>query len=280
MFEKLLVVSDMSPSSDAIIKCIGNLKKYGTKECTLLQCISTQEISSLAFSYSTSIIEHILEEKKIQLEGIGFKVKTKIVSDFPKKVVNKIAMEGNYSVVVVGEVEHSRAGEILFDRLTYGVIHTSEKPVLIIRLVMDEKKGQHQVKAAKYKLDDHILFPTDFSENADHAFEYLKKMISDGIKKVTIMHVEEGRETSNYQKLEVLKKELSKYNDVRIDLVEDSGNPTKKILEVINEKNISLVVMGSQGRGFIKELFVGSVSHDIARHANASVLLVPFKNDK
>ena len=277
MFEKLLVVSDMSPSSEAIIRCIGNLKKYGAKDCTLLQCISTQEISSLAFSYSTSIIEHLLEEKKVQLEGIGFRVQTKIVSDFPKKVVNKVAVEGDYSVIVVGEVEHSQVGEMLFDRLTYGVIHTSEKPVLIIRLVMDEKKGKHQVKAAKYKLDDHILFPTDFSENADYAFEYLKKMVSNGIKKVTIMHVEEVHKTSSYKKLEALKKELSENNDVTIDLVEDSGHPTKKILEVINEKNISLVVMGSQGRGFFKELFVGSVSHNIARHANASVLLVPFK---
>lgn len=277
MFEKLLIVSDMSPSSDAIIRCLGNLKKYGAKECTLLQCISTQEISSLAFSYSTSIIEHVLEDKKKTLEELGFKVDTKIVSDFPKKVVNEIAVEGEYSVVVVGEVEHSRAGEMIFDRLTYGVIHTSDKPVLIIRLVVDEKKDLEKVKAVKYNLSDHILFPTDFSENAAHAFEYLKKLVSDGIKKVTIMHVEETHDTSSYQKLEELKKKLSKDNDVRIDLIEDLGNPTKKILEVINEKDISLVIMGSQGRGFIKELFVGSVSHDIARHANASVLLVPFK---
>ncbi|HKL42932.1 MAG TPA: universal stress protein [Clostridia bacterium] len=278
MFEKLLVVSDMSPSSDAIIRCLGNLKKYGAKECTLLQCISTQEISSLAFSYSTSIIEHILEDKKKTLEGLDFKVRTKIISDFPKKVVNKIAVTGDYSIVVVGEIEHSRAGEMLFDRLTYGVIHTSEKPVLVIRLVMDEKKDYQKVRAVKYNIDDHILFPTDFSKNADHAFEYLKKMISDGIKKVTIMHVEEGPGSSSYEKLEVLKNKLSEYNDIKIDLVEDSGNPTKKILEVVDEKNISLVVMGSQGKGFIKELFVGSVSHDIARHANASVLLIPFSN--
>jgi nucleotide-binding universal stress UspA family protein len=232
----------------------------------------------LAFTYSTSIIEHVLEDKKKTLEGFGFKVDTKMVSDFPKKVVNEIAIKGEYSVVVVGEVEHSRAGEMIFDRLTYGVIHTSEKPVLIIRLVMDDKNDQEKVKVIKYNLSDHILFPTDFSQNADHAFEYLKKMVSDGIQKVTIMHVEEGHGTSSYEKLETLKNKLNKYNDVEIDLVEDSGNPTKKILEVVDEKDISLVVMGSQGRGFIKELFVGSVSHDVARHANASVLLVPFNS--
>jgi len=33
--------------------------------------------------------------------------------------------------------------------------------------------------------------------------------------------------------------------------------------------------MGSQGRGFIKEVFLGSVSNNVARHSAASVLLIP-----
>ena len=46
---------------------------------------------------------------------------------------------------------------------------------------------------------------------------------------------------------------------------------------MITEKVIRLVVMGSQGHGFIKELFLGSVSHGVARLSDASVLLVPAR---
>ncbi|MCA1785684.1 MAG: universal stress protein [Desulfobacteraceae bacterium] len=33
--------------------------------------------------------------------------------------------------------------------------------------------------------------------------------------------------------------------------------------------------MGTQGRGFLGEFFLGSVSHNVARHSVAPVLLVP-----
>lgn len=291
MFEKLLIVSDMSPRSDAIIDCLGNLKDFGAKECMLLQCMNTQQTSAIAFSYSTSIIDHILEEKKEKLEALGFKVETRVETGFPKKIVNKIAVKKDYSVVVVGEVEHSQAGEIIFDRLTYDVIHTSEKPVLIVRLVRDNKVKKHDVKAVSSDFNKHVLFPTDFSVNADHAFEYLKKLVSDGVKKVTLMHVHENskiKHTSDNQieefnkihrkQLEKLKNDLMENNNLEIEFIIEYGKATDEILKVIQEKDISLVVMGSQGRGFIKELFIGSVSHGIARHSNASVLLVPFKN--
>jgi len=46
---------------------------------------------------------------------------------------------------------------------------------------------------------------------------------------------------------------------------------------VLNEsKNgYSLIVLGSQGRGFFNEIFIGSVSHQVARQSDVSVLLVP-----
>ncbi|BCU06400.1 universal stress protein [Allochromatium tepidum] len=55
------------------------------------------------------------------------------------------------------------------------------------------------------------------------------------------------------------------------------GAPVTEILRVIREQGARLVVMGSQGRGFIEEIFLGSVSHNVARHSPAAVLLVPAK---
>jgi nucleotide-binding universal stress UspA family protein len=36
-----------------------------------------------------------------------------------------------------------------------------------------------------------------------------------------------------------------------------------------------VIVMGSQGRGFISEVFLGSVSHQVVRQAPVPVLLIP-----
>ncbi|MGZ8145008.1 MAG: universal stress protein [Methylosarcina sp.] len=50
---------------------------------------------------------------------------------------------------------------------------------------------------------------------------------------------------------------------------------TRKILRKVSQNPFSLFVMGSQRRGFISEVFLGSVSHNIIRKAPVPVLLVP-----
>jgi nucleotide-binding universal stress UspA family protein len=79
------------------------------------------------------------------------------------------------------------------------------------------------------------------------------------------------------ERLEKMKAILKKKGKARIDIELVYGAPFTEIIRLIREQNVNLVVMGSQGRGFIKELFLGSVSHNVARNSEASVLLIPAK---
>ena len=53
------------------------------------------------------------------------------------------------------------------------------------------------------------------------------------------------------------------------------GHPLPVILRLLESQDISLIVMGTQGKGFIKELFLGSVAHNVSRLAMCPVLLIP-----
>ncbi|MDZ7582927.1 MAG: universal stress protein [Deltaproteobacteria bacterium] len=53
------------------------------------------------------------------------------------------------------------------------------------------------------------------------------------------------------------------------------GVPFKEITRLIRERDVQLVVMGTQGRGFFGEFFLGSVSHNVLRQSVAPVLLIP-----
>ena len=79
----------------------------------------------------------------------------------------------------------------------------------------------------------------------------------------------------NKERLERLKAKLKDQGEADIQIELLYGSPTEQILKYIQENTVSLVIMGSQGRGFIKEIFLGSVSHNVARHAAASTLLIP-----
>ncbi len=60
-----------------------------------------------------------------------------------------------------------------------------------------------------------------------------------------------------------------------VEMTKPYGMPTAEILSEVKNGNYSLIVMGSQGRGYIRETFLGSVSHNIARYAGISALFIP-----
>jgi nucleotide-binding universal stress UspA family protein len=63
-----------------------------------------------------------------------------------------------------------------------------------------------------------------------------------------------------------------RYQNVRMFLEE--GDAAKRIMEIANEIDCRLLLMGSRGKGGFKELLLGSVSHKVANHADCPVLIV------
>ena len=132
-----------------------------------------------------------------------------------------------------------------------------------------------------------ILYTTDFSDTAHRAFDYAERIVEDGCKNVTLIHVQDKTKIDTHlkekleefnridiERLEMLKERLVKKGATNVEIKIPYGNPTQEILNE-SKNGYTLIVMGSQGRGFIKELFLGSVSHNIARSADMSVLLMP-----
>jgi nucleotide-binding universal stress UspA family protein len=52
------------------------------------------------------------------------------------------------------------------------------------------------------------------------------------------------------------------------------GDPRNAILDVADESNTDLIVLGSHGRRGIQKFLIGSVAESVARHAHCSVLIV------
>jgi nucleotide-binding universal stress UspA family protein len=311
MFKRIIIASETSPDALYVLKQIKSLQKLGTKECLLLQCLQPFEIKATISPHFNAILEENLKKQKEILLEEGFEVQTRVVSGHIRREVTRIAVEEDYSIIVAGATEYSLIGEVFFGVVAHEIIHQASKPVLIIRIA---PKPEEELSALpELDLTSHIMFPTDFSENAGLAFEYVKKMVTDGVKKVTLVHVQDpGRvnprlahrlekynvidtpeelaqdelvaaerlekfNVVDTQRLEDIKKELQALGDVEIDIQLLCGSPAVEIMKCIDAKKIPLVVMGSQGRGFVKEVYLGSVSNNLTRHASASVLLIPAK---
>jgi nucleotide-binding universal stress UspA family protein len=288
MFKRFMVATDLSPASFAVVSCLGMLKTYGAEQCLLLQCLSFRDAASTALSYHTDPLEEMLNEQKYIIEKQGYSIETRTVVGTPKQEIVRIAAKEDYALIVLGVQGHSLVEEKLLGGVACGVINRAVKPMLVVPT--EKKLGEENAcePVAHCRFSEHVLFATDFSKMADYAFTYVEQLVTLGARKVTLVHVQDKIKLGHHltaqleefnkldrDRLENLKQTLLEKGAHQVDIEVCFGVPYQEITRLIRERNAQLVVMGRQGRGFVGELFLGSVSHNVVRHSVAPVLLIP-----
>ncbi len=286
MFQRFIVATDLSPASFTVVSCLADLKTYGAQHCLLLQCLSYASAASVALSYHTEPLEGVLGEQKAILEKQGFTVEARTVVGTPVQEIVRIAVEEDFSLIVMGAKGHSLIAGKLLGGVAFGVTSKSQIPVLV--LPIDKKPGQDACEPiTRCSFSDHVLFATDFSQVAERAFRYVQQLVAHGVRQVTLVHVldrpeppKDGlgdSETSARQRLDGMKARLLEQGASSVQAEVCLGVPFQEITRLVREREVHLVVMGTQGRSFVGELWLGSVSHDVVRHSVAPVLLIPAR---
>lgn len=288
MFKRILVGSDLSPASDAVIKCMQAFHTLGVQEVILFYALGIRHLDALKYLIKESVEPALLKQKNA-LEAQGFNTTLEILPGIPSEELKNVAKQKDISLIVIGSHGESMFSHLLFriGGVASEILHSHEKPLLLVRTTVSEVNGEKCIALSCADFKENILYATDFSDTAHRAFDYVERFVEDGCKKVTLFHVQDKARISKHlehrldefnridtERLEMLKERLIKKGakDVKIEI--PYGSPTQAILNKSKDGH-TLIVMGSQGRGFIKEMFIGSVSHNVARSADISVLLVP-----
>ncbi len=138
-----------------------------------------------------------------------------------------------------------------------------------------------------------VLYPTDFSDVAMKAFQFVKQLKECGVKEVVILHVIDQRsidalaiytdqdflriekewEENVMEQIRPMEDELKELGfAVKVRL--EKGVPFTDILKVEEEEDVSVIVIGSHGKSNVKEMLLGSVSEKVVRKARKPVLVV------
>jgi len=288
MFTTVLVATDLSAASEGVLRCVKGLIPLGTKKAVLVHAIGIPNLETMAHGMAHFLEPHLVKQKEI-LEAEGLETETLLAAGCAVTEVDRIALERQASLIVIGSHGATFAREMVIGGTATGIIHQATVPVLVIRLRMTEQEGGVRCVSACRDLRRHVLFCTDFSETAERAFQYVQRIVESGAGFVTLLHVKDktriGRHLehrlkefnqTDQERLERLKARLEETAEVDVRIQVPYGHPVEEILRVANEEeDDTLIVMGSQGRGFLAQVFLGSVSHHVVRGAPVPVLLVP-----
>ncbi|HQM47162.1 MAG TPA: universal stress protein [Candidatus Hydrogenedentes bacterium] len=142
---------------------------------------------------------------------------------------------------------------------------------------------------------ERILFCTDFSENAEFAFDYaLDASVRRPGSILYIFHVipepdAQFWKTYLYEVEDVDQKATHDIDEhiqeaylartpasVNIEVVIRVGKDWEAILQFAEEKAVDLIVMGRHGRSSLGKVLFGNVTEKICRKAQCAVLIVPL----
>lgn len=299
-FIHALVALDQSEASNLLIEALPHFKQFGTKKVTLVTVVSVP-FTGKRTEFNTEKYSEKLKEYKKKLEGEDFIVETELRSGiyyYPPSEILTAADEHDADFVVIGSRGQSKVEELLLGSTATEVLQRSRLPVYLANIDMeqlDEESDERRLVMTQSIEDslNHVLHATDFSETAYRAFDVIKELDDEGkIEKISLIHVQghhaialkdpasyEALTERSKEHLEEIRNSLSDKTRSTAELIITFGTPGKEIISAIEDNAVTLVVMGSQGKGFVHEFFLGGVSTQVTRFSKVPVLLVPAKRD-
>lgn len=281
MFRKILVCTDLSPASDAMMQCVEELKGIGLEEAILTHVIyvaNTPGLEEMLAEEARPVLDH---QKKV-LEDLGIQVTVEMPFGLPAHTLDEMAEKHDVSAILVGSHGKGILLAATLGSVSAKLLHQTRRPVLLARIAVLAGEKCH---LACGRLFRKILYPSDFSETAERALEYLGQITAETKSPVTLLHVHEDKHL-DAESRKRLEDDSRLFSDAKVERLKSRGvsevtveltfgDPAEEIIAKATREDFSLIVMGSQGKGFVQEAFLGSVSNRVVRHAGVPVLLIP-----
>ncbi|AGB31385.1 UspA domain-containing protein [Natrinema pellirubrum DSM 15624] len=275
---KAICATDLSAASEATIEsetCLECLERIGVEEIHLVTVIPSNVHAGMPGMHFEERREQALERYRRVVEDAGFDVETHVVRGTPHRRINGIAEAVGASLTVVGSRGKSPLENRVIGSTARNLARTTVVPLLVNRI----EREADEPDVVREHLFQRVLYATDFSENAERAFEAFS-YLRHATQEATLVHVEtptdpglpedddpEARLTELATRLEDWGIETR--TEVR------RGDPADEILAAEAEYEPTTTLVGSRGHSRLRRLLLGSVSEDIVARADGNVMLIP-----
>ena len=269
------------------------LKDAGLKEIILCHVISRENVGFVPYGgYLKEEEDRLREEAMIRFEdwqksidkmGISSRAVIRVGEVIPQ--ILHAADEENADLIVVGKkkktIDHPFAGSH-----TLEIVTRSKIPSLVSKyMVSYEIDGEHHEKLNN-RIFERPMLVTDWSEPSRRAMDFLKS-IREVVEEALIFHdidVEKVYRKQTGDLSQIKKVSMEKLDTFCEDLCREgtacqthlgAGKILDEILRISRDRQASMIILGTSGKGWLSEFIHGSVSHEVVKLSELPSLLVP-----
>lgn len=288
----VVVATDFSPTAGLALDRACELAKARGDRLVLAHAVSIEpvpmagpELLVLPVDYESKIheaSETALQKLVDETKQKGIDVSGSLAVGPPVDVVLQAAEAHHASLVVIGTRGMSGFKHLLLGSVAEAIVRKSPHPVLTV----------HPGDARPLSKIEHVIVPTDFSDEAAHVIEHLSDVLpSDHRPKLSLVHVyqlpvivaplvglapempalaEDAREEA-HKALDPLA-ELLRGQGFEVDVIGREGDPATVISDLTESAGADLVVMSTRGLSKLEQILLGSTTERVVQHAHCPVL--------
>lgn len=272
----IIVPVDFSDYSEFALKTAASLAKNNKAEIIAMHMLDLQTaLMNESESYQLERSAFLLKLAKKRFKAFLNKEYLKDVKVVPMvkhfkifSEVNDVAKQENADLIVMGSHGATGFKELFLGSNTEKVIRFSDIPVLIVK----NNPENFQLK--------NVVYATDLSMESVGAYVQMKSIIEDLGGKLHIVHV--NTPYDNFRttaEMEIEARDFFQTAEGNQDLVKEVAfvcdrTVEKGILNHAQSVNADLIAVSTHARKGLSHVFRGSLSEDIANHAQLPIMTV------
>jgi len=284
MFRKVLFATDFSEYAKKTLDCIAGFP--GARDIILLHVLEEARSPRGGGEVVETLTEterYLLREEKHRLESLVKKLQVttavKTSSDIAGAIL-ETAEENGVSLIVVGARGKSLMDGILLGSVSMAILRRSRTNVLIMRHKIIEGLTGKTYEMICPMILSRVLCPIDFSQYSDRAIDLVSR--TKGVGEVILLNVVSQGETEaeiedTVEKvkvqIEAVRKSLAE-KGIRVRTIVRTGNPGSEISRIADEEDVSVIWISSHGKGWFRELLLGSTAYTVAMNAKRPVVII------
>ena len=274
---RAIYATDLSAASEAAIAsetCLECLERIGIDTIHLVTVIPSNVHTGMPGINFGERRERALARYQNVMEGAGFGTETHVVRGTPHRRINGLAEAEKADLAIIGSRGQSPLENRVIGSTARNLARTTVVPLLVNRV----EREADDPEVFREHLFQRVLYATDFSENAERAFDAFS-YLRHATQEATLVHVESPKDSGATDgdpgdQLDERASTLGQW-DIDTSVEVRQGDPAEELLAVEDAVTPTTTLIGSRGRSRMRRLLLGSVSEDIVARASGNVFLVP-----
>lgn len=281
MLRSVMVAVDFSEESALVLGFATGLTRLGVRRVVLGHAVDASGMEGPIIASKVDKVRESMRAMAVPLSDAGLEVEVRVATGDAVNELVALAAETHVDAVVCGTHGKGYLTKLIARSVSEQIALEADRPTMLIRFgLLRTKEDGAQLSRG---FGTNVLLPTDFSSSATRALMAVSGLPKGALGTVYLLHVldesltgdrlRRAQEGAEFQ-LENLRA-IAEQAGITARGIVRQGDPQRAILQEVNERRVSGIVVGRRGQGPLQEALLGSTSMTLVRQASCPVMVVP-----